>query len=1109
MAPQFALFLSPEGIALAHRQTAGHWAVLGDTPLDVPDLGAALVVLRKLAQSRVEGELQTLVILPDDQVLYTSLTAPGPDEADRVEQIRSGLEGLTPYNVEDLAFDYVPLEPIEDGRVKLAVVADETLDEARAFATEHGFTPVGLAARPLDDRYPRIAHFDRSLPWVDDIADIDFGRDTWQPPKPETDNKAPDEPDEEEAAPETNSPETEDAGSPEGATTEPAPLPEKEGRAEEGSGGPDESASETVSAEQSPPSEDPSRTDAEPEPSTGGTGVTAEQDDTGSAEPEQPAPAAKLTLPDSTGLTRPEAPKKGSEALAESDTSATDNAASEDEPLQIPAGFGAGRSAKSEPGALVSRRKSRFGPAADGDSPTLPRVARDETAETSQPTFGRGTSKSTDDDAKPPRPKRSRKGGKSDSPDRPPQAGPEPKMPPLARIKSEIESRKATTTEPLPLPARKPFEKPSAATSGAARFKDRVAGLGRQISASSDKARDKARDAATDAKDKISKSGGLKDRLKGLNPGRKAKADASDLPATAPAPEAEIAPPPPTEKPSKPAREKARRGGLGLRGRKGAPKAPLDAAARSALAEVITPPSPAPTPAATAERPKFDSGRARRGQQDISEADAPILGGLLARGSIASQRGPSLRGGLILTLILLAVLAILGFWAVFYLPETALGRWMGLSPDEDPVIIAETAPESLAAPGTGATTPSSDPETPLEISSVGPDAVLPGPITTAPQAPDLLPDIDAPLDLEPEPVVPPVDPEALLPSEEENANFYARTGVWQRPPVLTIPTPDTDIEDDVVFAGLDPHVNSHDAIALASSGPLPSDMHPASLSAPIAPEMQVSRNIEDLVDPSPEGTLAPYGVRIYSGPPAVLSQPRPTDSPAALAAAEAEVAAQAEADAVAAAQAEDAITAGAIDAALLRAARPEARPDDLMEQQERYVLGGITYQELAAIRPETRPQSVQELADQAASADGVDTTPGDVTNASTLAVAVSYVPVARPANIDALVQEARAAGATAPDAGHSGSDTIQLDIPSSASVTRAATEENAINLRNVNLIGVTGASGARRALIRLPTGRFVTVEVGDRLDGGQVAAIGETSLQYVKRGRTITLEVPG
>ena len=60
----------------------------------------------------------------------------------------------------------------------------------------------------------------------------------------------------------------------------------------------------------------------------------------------------------------------------------------------------------------------------------------------------------------------------------------------------------------------------------------------------------------------------------------------------------------------------------------------------------------------------------------------------------------------------------------------------------------------------------------------------------------------------------------------------------------------------------------------------------------------------------------------------------------------------------------------------------------------------------------------------------------------------------------------------------------------------------------MNLIGVSGTSSQRRALVRLPSGRFVTVEVGDRLDGGQVAAIGESSLQYVKRGRTITLDVP-
>ncbi len=75
-------------------------------------------------------------------------------------------------------------------------------------------------------------------------------------------------------------------------------------------------------------------------------------------------------------------------------------------------------------------------------------------------------------------------------------------------------------------------------------------------------------------------------------------------------------------------------------------------------------------------------------------------------------------------------------------------------------------------------------------------------------------------------------------------------------------------------------------------------------------------------------------------------------------------------------------------------------------------------------------------------------------------------------------------------------------------MTRAATNRNAINLRNTNLIGVTGSSNNRRALVRLASGRFVTVEVGDRLDGGRVAAIDDDRLQYIKDGQNITLEVP-
>jgi Tfp pilus assembly protein PilP len=81
-------------------------------------------------------------------------------------------------------------------------------------------------------------------------------------------------------------------------------------------------------------------------------------------------------------------------------------------------------------------------------------------------------------------------------------------------------------------------------------------------------------------------------------------------------------------------------------------------------------------------------------------------------------------------------------------------------------------------------------------------------------------------------------------------------------------------------------------------------------------------------------------------------------------------------------------------------------------------------------------------------------------------------------------------------------------IPSRASVTRAATEENVLRLNAVNLIGVYGSSSDRRALVRLRNGRYVKVEVGDRVDGGRVAAIGDDELRYVKGGRNITLKMP-
>jgi type IV pilus biogenesis protein PilP len=119
-----------------------------------------------------------------------------------------------------------------------------------------------------------------------------------------------------------------------------------------------------------------------------------------------------------------------------------------------------------------------------------------------------------------------------------------------------------------------------------------------------------------------------------------------------------------------------------------------------------------------------------------------------------------------------------------------------------------------------------------------------------------------------------------------------------------------------------------------------------------------------------------------------------------------------------------------------------------------------------------------------------------------LAVRATITPAPRPENFESVVSTARrtpAAALSAPAA---------PTLPTSASVARQATVENAIRLNRINLIGVYGSASNRRALVRLANGRYVKVEVGDRLDGGQVAAIGRDALRYVKRGRNIVLELP-
>ena len=113
-------------------------------------------------------------------------------------------------------------------------------------------------------------------------------------------------------------------------------------------------------------------------------------------------------------------------------------------------------------------------------------------------------------------------------------------------------------------------------------------------------------------------------------------------------------------------------------------------------------------------------------------------------------------------------------------------------------------------------------------------------------------------------------------------------------------------------------------------------------------------------------------------------------------------------------------------------------------------------------------------------------------------------------DIDQIVQAAMARAAEAPAAAPAAAvapATTTPAIPTSASVANQATTPNAIDLREINLLGISGPSNARRALVRMENGRYVTVKVGDRLDGGRVTSITSDGLTYQKGARNYTLQL--
>lgn len=137
MTPNFALSLSLEGIRLLHRVTGG-WALAGQVTLDAADLGASMKTLRDGAIVLEPDGLRTKLLLPNDQIKYIEIDTARTS----IDDIYAAVDRATPIPLDELVIDF----DRTGGRTQIAAVARQTLDEAEAFAKEHGFAPMTFVA---------------------------------------------------------------------------------------------------------------------------------------------------------------------------------------------------------------------------------------------------------------------------------------------------------------------------------------------------------------------------------------------------------------------------------------------------------------------------------------------------------------------------------------------------------------------------------------------------------------------------------------------------------------------------------------------------------------------------------------------------------------------------------------------------------------------------------------------------------------------------------------------------------------------------------------------------------------------------------------------------
>jgi hypothetical protein len=1048
MKPNFALSLSFEGIRLLHRSGTG-WTPVGEVGLDSPDLAGQLAVLRKTALALDPAGLRTKIVLPNEQIRYLSLDTTRASE----EDIRRALDGTTPYRLDELVWDVVR----GGGRTYIAAVARETLDEAESFALDHRFGPVSFAARPEEFTFIGEPFFGPTK-----VAGtlLPAGEEVEREPVPVKAAPA-------SARPPRPAEEGEDEG----------PRPAAEAR-DDG-----RNAAQTEPVAAVPPAQGAAGTRSEKNAGPGTRRGAARDGVAADAEGPPPIPAPKEA-----------------EAVKASDVPEPEPVPIAHEPVPAvtePAAEAAAESAPEPQIVFASRSRARASGGVVPSSPPAPpaeKAGAKPVAGAAEPVFGRRSAP-------------------------PLVAAPFAPVPPPAPAASSGAALRAGPAVAAALPAGPPpaLPGPGASPKTSPTVAPPPAGAAPSVA--------RARDSALPA--------GPAPVLPGPGP-TGAATPGVERPHVVP-----FAP----QRPAAPA---------------------VAAPAPDPGARITRFPLPLQPGAAGADpraaRPAADaraSGKTAGGRPRflLLILTAILLAAMLIAALWLGQTDNAVSrffgGGNDPSAVAAAEPV-----AVPFVPPAAdagTAERAGATPDGTPV---PGMPASGSEPGPAGVTPAGDQAAAPSDAAAAAAAAL---------VAEAMARNSAPAEAETETVPAAPTGQAAMVTPEEAERFYASTGVWLRAPRLPI-QPEAETLTALVLPAVDATPVPRDAGLLPAGAP---DASLAAQAAPLPPGTRLPRDARGFILATPEGTVTPQGLVIYAGAPPLQPPARPgTVAPGPAAAGQEPPAAgqpmteppglrpRARSAGFAAGLPADALTAAAATAeaearidpgvapggVTLAGLSPPSRPDEAAGS----VLSAAPLVPFEGPQPPVRPEG---LAPEGAAAVEAAPAPEDpeaalsqtlasivegaadpLASATPQAVAVASRPDTRPRNFARAVerqterlarasttareQSAGASLGTPEEAAEAQAEEVAVAaaVPSGnvpRSVAEAATMENVMALREINLIGVYGTPNDRRALVRLENGRYVRVSVGDTLDGGRIAAISDDALSYVRRGRTITLEIPG